>query len=150
MIHVTVGNALRAIGFSSLGLTFALAITGCSVSASAGPDTGSSCAEDSTVTGCSGGSMGFSCTGNDTPDDSDPSLTCSVGIEGNAGSTLYCCITGFTSSTCAVDPTVTGCDAPSIGFSCAGTDTPTDADPSLNCSVGIPGNANSTLFCCEN
>jgi hypothetical protein len=53
---------------------------------------GTTCAPDYTVAGCVSGSIGFSCTGTDSPDMGDPSLTCSVGVAGNAGSTLYCCV----------------------------------------------------------
>lgn len=51
----------------------------------------STCAPDPTVGGCVGSSFGFSCTGSDTPDETDGSLTCSEGVPGNAGSTLFCC-----------------------------------------------------------
>jgi hypothetical protein len=124
-------------------LFLVVAGAGCSVTT-----TSSTCGPDSTVS-CAGGA-GYSCTGSDTPDESDSTLICSQGEAGNAGSTIYCCADAFpTTSSCEEDPTVSGCEPPSIGFSCASTDTPTDADPTLNCSAGTPGNAGSTLYCCE-
>ena len=106
------------------------------------------CAPDGTVA-CAGGT-GYSCTGVDSPEDSDSSIVCSSGEAGNAGSTLYCCVDRFSAtSSCGVDSTVVGCEPPSIGFSCTSTDTPADADPTLSCSAGVPGNAGSTLYCCQ-
>jgi hypothetical protein len=108
----------------------------------------STCDYDPTVTGCIVGD-GYSCLGSDTPDEADSTLICSDGSPGNAGSTLYCCLT-LTTGTCGADPTVTGCDDFSVGFSCTGSDTPSQDDPTLDCSTGVPGNAGSTLFCCTN
>jgi hypothetical protein len=48
------------------------------------------CAPDSTVMGCASPSIGFSCTGTDTPDDGDMTLICSCGVI-SGSSTLYCC-----------------------------------------------------------
>src|SRR5258708_19053079 len=60
----------------------------------------STCAADATVTGCGPSALGFSCTGGDTPEQNAPALSCSRGIPGNAGSTLYCCAdASFSSST---------------------------------------------------
>ena len=122
---------------------FALAsIFACSttVNANAGSSTG--CTTDSSVV-CAAGA-GYSCDNGDTPS----GLDCSDGVVDSSGLTDYCCIQ-FSSSTCAPDGTVTGCDASSYGFSCTGSDTPDEADSSLNCSMGVAGNAGSTLFCCQ-
>jgi hypothetical protein len=54
------------------------------------PFTSTTCAPDTTVRGCSGYSFGFSCTGNDRPDETDSALVCSDPVEGN-GALLYCC-----------------------------------------------------------
>lgn len=104
------------------------------------------------MSGCNSPSTGYSCTGSDTPDESDPSLACSFGEAGNAGSTVYCCLTAdtFSSSTCAPDSTVAGCQPGSYGFSCVGSDTPDQTDGTLTCSTGVAGNAGSTLYCCTN
>jgi hypothetical protein len=132
-----------------LGATLVLgvaAIAACTASASAG--TGSTCAEDSTVS-CTDGT-GYSCTSSDTPQEAESSLICDYGQPGNAGSTTYCCLTQASSSstTCGYDSTVTGCQL-GFGFSCANAnEPPSDAYPSLNCSSGTPGNAGSELYCC--
>jgi hypothetical protein len=52
----------------------------------------SSCAQDDAVAGCAYPSVGFSCSGPDTPDQADGSLACSVGVfDPSSGLTLYCC-----------------------------------------------------------
>ncbi len=53
------------------------------------PSTGT-CAQDGTVQGCTGASIGFSCSGTDNPAAVNPSLVCSTGTPGGAG-TQYCC-----------------------------------------------------------
>jgi hypothetical protein len=136
-------------------LVMPVLLAGCTASASGSGSTGddssgSSCAMDSTVTGCSGSSTGYSCTGSDTPEDSDSTLECSIGIAGNAGSTLFCCLApATTTNSCAPDETVTGCAGGSYGFSCTvSTDNPMDAYSNLTCSSWVAGNAGSTLYCC--
>ncbi|MEO8906089.1 MAG: hypothetical protein ABI488_26270 [Polyangiaceae bacterium] len=52
---------------------------------------GSSCTADSSVAGCAGGSYGFSCTSTDTPDQAQPSLSCSTPVTGPNSELLYCC-----------------------------------------------------------
>ncbi|HEX3769526.1 MAG TPA: hypothetical protein VHV30_01620 [Polyangiaceae bacterium] len=109
-------------------------------------DNGAPCAQDSSVAGCVGPATGYSCGNGETPDENDSSLVCSDGTPGDSGFTLYCCVQ-FTSSTCQPDTTVQGCEGSSIGFSCTGTDTPDEADSSLNCSDGTPS-GNELLYCC--
>jgi hypothetical protein len=101
------------------------------------------CGQDSTVS-CDQGA-GYSCTGNDTPEDTDSSLACSDGVEVD-GATLYCCVT-FASSTCMPDDTVVGCTGYSYGFSCTGSDTPDQADSTLDCSQPTQANG-ALLYCC--
>jgi hypothetical protein len=134
--------------FWGVALFLVVAATGCSVTVTP-PATGPTCSPDSTVTGCTGGASGFSCTGADTPDQSNASLICSDGVA-SGGDIVYCCVefASTVTTTCAADSTVSGCTGASIGFSCTGTDTPEQADSSLNCSAGVAGNAGSTLFCC--
>jgi hypothetical protein len=55
------------------------------------PFQSTSCAPDPTVRDCPGSSIGFSCTGSQTPEDADPNLVCGPGTVGNAGALLYCC-----------------------------------------------------------
>ena len=50
----------------------------------------SSCIQDNSVVGCTGFSIGFSCTGTDTPDQANSALVCSSPTPGN-GVLLYCC-----------------------------------------------------------
>jgi hypothetical protein len=112
------------------------------------PDTGVSttCSQDSSVTGCQEGT-GFSCTGTDAPDQNDTSLVCSTGTA-DTGKTDYCCIPyAQSASTCQQDSTVM-CDA-GLGFSCAGTDTPTSVDSTLTCSTPTAVDGGAMLFCCE-
>ena len=108
--------------------------------------TSSGCIADSTVSGCSSDASGYSCTGSEAPSDTDSSLSCSAGTIDGA-ETLYCCVALGSGSTCAEDPTVEGCTGSSFGFSCLGSDTPEDADPSLTCSAGTFDNG-ETLYCC--
>ncbi len=110
----------------------------------------SSCAPDSSVTGCSGGSYGFSCTSNDTPTQGNATLDCSTPITGDNGSTLYCCV-GFSGSTgsCTSDSSVAGCTGNSYGFSCTSTDTPDQTNRSLLCSTATAGPNNELLYCCS-
>jgi len=58
----------------------------------AGGFAGSTCAGDVSVAGCVYPSVGFSCTGSDTPDQADAALNCSAGVvDPQTGDTLYCC-----------------------------------------------------------
>lgn len=110
---------------------------------------GGRCWSDLLVAGCEYPSLGFSCSGSDPATDIDPGLSCKGGAPDPAsGTTPYCCQT--TGGTCAPDQSVAGCDIPSVGFSCAGTATPVDADPSLTCSAGaVDQTTGDTLFCCQ-
>jgi hypothetical protein len=53
--------------------------------------TSTTCSPDSSVDSCQGESFGFSCTGTDSPDEADSSLTCSNGVV-TGSLTLYCCV----------------------------------------------------------
>src|SRR6185437_13252567 len=88
---------------------------------------------------------GYSCAPGDNPENSDSSLVCSDGTD-VSGATLYCCVQ-FVSSTCEPDDTVVGCAGDSFGFSCTGTDTPDEADPTLVCSQPTDG-GDALLYCC--
>jgi hypothetical protein len=112
--------------------------------------TASSCARDMTVAGCTGGSLGYSCTSIDTPTQSNPLLDCSTPTPGVDGSSLYCCI-GFSSTagSCAPDASVAGCAANSYGFSCTSTDTPDQTQPALVCSTATQGPNGELLYCCS-
>ena len=119
---------------------------GCSVTPDTPSPSGPSCDTDGTVA-CTDG-IGYSCTGDDAPQDSDSSLICSSGSAGNAGSTLYCCLQ-LVKGTCGPDDTVAGCAPGSFGFSCSdATEPPNDSYPSLQCSSPTQGNAGSAIYCC--
>jgi hypothetical protein len=117
----------------------------------------SSCSYDSSVTGCTGGSVGYSCaSGAAAPDSSDSTLVCSIPT--SAGSQDdYCCFTNTTTasstSTCSEDPSVMGCESDSFGFSCTGSENPDSDFSNVNCSTtgtsGMDANGNpATLYCC--
>ncbi len=125
-------------------LLLLLAIGSCTVTTG----TTGTCSPDSTVAGCVASSIGYSCTGSATPDESNASLNCSSGTPGNAGSTLYCCAPLPGPGTCAPDSTIANCPTSSTGYSCTGTDTPPESYPLVTCGTGIPGNAGATLYCC--
>jgi hypothetical protein len=146
-------NASRSLTVYAPLALLSLLIFGAGCSANASQDQappqssgGSSCNTDETVA-CADGT-GYSCIGGDTPDESDATLDCSEGTAGNAGSTLYCCFTRSTDTTCADDPTVS-CPGGGFGFSCANaSEEPNHAYPSLNCSPPTAGNAGSEIYCC--
>jgi hypothetical protein len=123
---------------------------GCTSTTTVTPPAGSdtSCQPDTSVDGCSGGASGFSCGNGLSPDQTDSSLICSDGVAGSDGFTLYCCVQFTSQTSCAPDSSVAGCDPSSIGFSCTGSDTPDEADSSLNCSDATQGNGGELLYCC--
>ena len=128
------------------------AVSGCTVSSTEqGGTTGgasATCHQDSNVAGCIAGAAGYSCSGSDSPDQTQGALSCSVGTAGSSGVTLYCCVdTSSVPTGCSSDSSVTGCTGASIGFSCTGNAQPEESDPSLVCSSGTPGGS-ATLFCC--
>ncbi len=95
---------------------------------------------------CSGGAIGETCLGGAQPDSS--SQTCSVGTTMADGSVGYCCAPfTYTANTCAADPSVTGCQYPSYGFSCAAGDNPMAYNASLVCSTPT-SLGGQDVFCC--
>jgi len=118
----------------------------------------STCTYDSSVSTCVTGAVGYSCaTGAQPPDSADPSLVCSVPATSN-NVDLYCCYTSTTAypsgATCQQDPTITGCAPdgagnPSYGFSCSGSDMPTDDFSGLNCSSPTMDGSGNSLYCCS-
>lgn len=60
--------------------------------ATCGPaSTGVKCTYDASVQGCTGASTGYSCAAGVTPEQVDTALSCSAGVAGNRGLTLFCC-----------------------------------------------------------
>ena len=116
----------------------------CCASASSG-----TCGPDPTVATCPAGSSGYSCTGSDTPPQTDSTLSCGMGSAGNAGSTIYCCTSGGSDGgTCSVDPNAANCTSGSTPYSCSGSATPLQGNPTALCSPGAPVDGGLTLFCC--
>jgi hypothetical protein len=120
---------------------------------------GSTCAEDPNVTSsCGDPAFGFSCTGTDSPDQTDPTLICSdPTTDPTTGDSLYCCTDGYTPPSssggtipagCAADGSVS-CTGNAFGYSCAPGDNPEVEDPSLSCSIPEtdPATGND-VFCC--
>lgn len=126
------------------------AVSACTASASVDTGPGSvpaTCGQDSTIVGCVGASVGYSCSGTDSPDESDTALSCSVGTASN-GETIYCCVdTSAVATGCSADRSIVGCTGASIGFTCSGSADPAQGNPSLVCSTGT-ASGGSTLYCC--
>ncbi len=104
------------------------------------------CATDALVS-CPAAQIGYSCTGADVPLQSDATLTCGAGVIGADGATAYCCVSSST-GTCAVDGGVVGCTSGSTGYSCTGTEIPSQLDPALTCGAGVAGSDGLTDYCC--
>ncbi len=123
----------------------ALASTACTVNNN--NSSNDSCGQDSSVVGC-GAAVGYSCTGNAVPTDTDSSLDCSDPTTGSNGDSLYCCTTysGGSGSSCSADSNV-NCSGGGFGFTCTSTDTPDQDDSSLECSTGTASGSN-TQYCC--
>jgi hypothetical protein len=133
---------------------FEIALGGCTTSTQDNftnppPGPPSTCAQVAVLTGCSAGSISYSCT-SDRPDDGDTNLVCDDGAPGVGGSaTLYCCAPyGQWATECVPATRIPGCGARSFGFACAGESSPDQADPSLVCSQAIEGDAGTRDFCC--
>jgi hypothetical protein len=111
-----------------------------------GTYTAPSCTLFTSASGC--GDYTFSCMGTARPFDSDSSLRCGPGSETTSGATLFCCSVRDPAapSTCTADPTI-NC-SPTMGYSCTGTDTPSDDDPTLVCGTATMYQGMS-LYCCR-
>jgi len=100
----------------------------------------STCRRDSSVA-CTGTRSGYTCTGADTPAQA-AAVVCEPGKQRGADTT-YCCGT-YSSPSCTL---TTGCG--DYSFSCTGTATPWDSDPSLRCGPANPTSGGATIFCCS-
>jgi hypothetical protein len=136
----------RSFELAAAALLFAAA-AGCNANTDTGP-AGSDCSPDDTVV-CTGNSVGYTCTGSETPEEAIPTLACSDPAP-EGGAQAYCCVETSTASTCMSDEMVTGCAEGSIGFSCTGTDTPDQDDASLMCGMGADAGNGVTDYCCSN
>ncbi len=119
----------------------------------------SECAPAPALSGCGAQSLAFSCTGETSPDQVDPSLVCSSSLPGDGGGKDYCCVSFDQSSgicrctsfdegagTCGAAAS-TSCSSGAIGFDCAGAHTPTEVNPLLACTVPEGGATGS--YCCQ-
>jgi hypothetical protein len=123
--------------------------TGSSSGTGSSGGTTSGCSPDPSLT-CDAGSDPYDCAAGDNPETYDASLRCSDPSPQSDGTDGFCCATGFSGSTCAQDPTVSGCGYPSVGFSCTGSDTPDQADATLVCSSApIDPTTGDSLYCCQ-
>jgi hypothetical protein len=120
------------------------------------------CAQDDSLACTTPGSFGFSCAAGDNPMTYDSTLTCSAPGSDTSGD-HFCCASGIAgvgggssggtiviTTGCSVDQTVTGCSGTSTGYSCTGTEPPDQADPTLECSIGVadPTTATDLDYCC--
>jgi hypothetical protein len=90
---------------------------------------------------CTGGGVGYACTGSAAPSVPD----CGAPFADATGATDYCC--GGVPDTCGADPTVTGCQTGATGYTCTGSATPSGT-PVLWCDEGVPGTNGETPYCC--
>ena len=110
----------------------------------------SECTVDTTIAGCVGNSMGFSCSGETSPSQADGALACGPAINGANDELQYCCSSSEIVATCAVDPTITSCQSNlAVGISCAGTELPYANDPSIACAAAAGGGAGTSSYCCQ-
>src|SRR6185312_4502338 len=108
------------------------------------------CVQDTSIQSCGGSSIGFSCSGGNTPSQVDPSLTCGAGVA-SGDATLYCCAVQTappptTTASCAADGNVQ-CTAPASGYSCTGGAAPTSLDATLNCGQPVTS-GDTSAYCC--
>ena len=99
------------------------------------------------ATGC--GDYSFSCTGTAHPWDTDRTLRCGApNPTFDGSSSIFCCSVRDPASpnTCSPDSTV-ACGT-TMGYSCTGTDAPSDDDPSLVCGTPTAYQGKS-LYCCR-
>nr|HEX4316188.1 hypothetical protein [Kofleriaceae bacterium] len=98
------------------------------------------------ITGCGQTSVGLRCHAT-APPDIDPSFACSAPTVNSDGTSDYCCNTADVPPECAVDATVT-CSGLGVGYTCAGSATPADGDPTLTCGAGTNGSG-GLGYCCQ-
>lgn len=130
----------------------------------------SECVPATSVPGCGAESLGFSCTGEVSPDQVDPSIVCSGAVAGDAGAREYCCVpfdpaagvcrcSTFDADAGACGTTGVGpCTSAGVGFDCAAGHSPSEIDPLLACegaSAGGDGGAagdggtGGASYCCR-
>jgi hypothetical protein len=108
------------------------------------------CAGDPSLQ-CDPGSVGVDCAAaSDNPEALDPTYVCSDPSTQTDGTFGYCCASYPAGGPCGQDTSVQGCAYPSVGFSCTGSDTPEQTDPSITCSESVVDPTSGlTLYCCQ-
>jgi hypothetical protein len=119
----------------------------------------SECTPATAVPGCGAESLGFSCSGEASPDQVDTSLVCSRAIPSSGDASEYCCISfnqasgacrcaSFDAETGACGgQAVSGCSGATIAFTCASGHSPTEVNPLLAC--GMPEGGSESAYCCQ-
>jgi len=119
----------------------------------------SECVPATAVPGCGAESLGFSCSGEVSPDQVDTSLVCSQAIPGSGNRNDYCCISfNQASGTCrctSLDAetgtcggaAVAGCSGAAIAFTCSSGHAPGEVNPLLACSM--PEGGSESAYCCQ-
>lgn len=93
------------------------------------------------------GFASYTCAGSAIPTDSNPTLVCNSAHPGQNDETIFCCAaSGVALSTCSADSTV-ACGSGETGYYCSGSDTPSQADPTLECSSSVNATGGFT-YCC--
>jgi hypothetical protein len=100
------------------------------------------CAADGAVN-CQGQGDGYTCSGNDTPEDDFSGVQCGAPVTTSLGSASYCCTT-----MCQPDGSI-DCSGNGIGFSCTGSESPDQDFTGLSCGDGATENSGVVTFCCN-
>jgi len=95
---------------------------------------------------CVGAATGFMCLGDDSPGVNDATIACDVGVAGEAGSTVHCCVPFLQSGAGCQERQDVGCIAGSFGFSCQGAQRPETFNAVLSCESAPSG---ASTYCCS-
>jgi len=93
---------------------------------------------------CAGASVGYACASGASPGDNDAPMACDVGVEGEAGATIHCCVPFLQSTSGCEENQHAGCAEGAFGFTCAGALRPETFNAALSCNAS---SAPST-YCC--
>jgi hypothetical protein len=119
------GSSGNAGGSSGNGGGISGGSSGNASSSGATADGSGTCVLDPVLT-CTGGAVGYSCSGAAEPTESQPTLLCSNGVAGAGGATVFCCTTLDTGS--VVGDSGGSCTPP-VGAAC-------QIDPACGCPSG--------------
>jgi len=146
----------NTVGFRCDQKTSPTGVSACAGTSTFGPDNtidscctltaSASCERDQAVA-CGPDLVGYSCSGVDTPAQSNGTLVCHHGMPVGA-KTSYCCLE-FTALTCSLFPGIGACGSDRYGFSCSNNGRPETTDRYLSCGMGTQSLNDTTLFCCD-